>query len=100
MRNLEYTQPFSVDYVYFAGDKGIRWFKGKFDPEQKKLIVQLIKIKLISAMQEFGITAGDLGIRIGGASVSSFAKETPEIRVQAIPRVSSSINKIGGLRYG
>lgn len=60
MRNLNYNQPFSVDVVYFDGS--IKWFKGKFNPEQKKLIVQLIKLKLISAMQEFGITAEDLGI--------------------------------------
>ncbi len=62
MRNLKYTQPFSVDYVMFTGDKGIKWFRNKFDPEQKQIIVQLIKLKLIQTMQEFGITAEDLGI--------------------------------------
>jgi len=62
MKNLKYNQAFSVDYVMFTGDRGIKWFKGQFDPEQRNLIIQLIKLKLISAMQEFGITAEDLGI--------------------------------------
>ena len=47
MKNLKYPQSFSVDYVLFTGREGIKWFKGKFDPDQKKLIVQLIKVKLI-----------------------------------------------------
>ncbi|GAH94225.1 unnamed protein product [marine sediment metagenome] len=100
MRNLTYAQPFSVDYVYFTGNKGIKWFKGKFNPKQKELIIQLIKSKLISAMHEFEITAEDLGIRIGGVSVSSEIRETPTINIQTTPRISSSINKIGGVRYG
>lgn len=62
MRNLKYAQPFSVDLVYFTGDKGIKWFRGKFDPEQRNLIIQLIKVKLIQAVREFGLTAKDLGI--------------------------------------
>jgi len=99
MRNLKYTQPFSVDYVMFTGDKGIKWFKGRFDPEQKELIIQLIKLKLIQTMQEFGITAEDLGIRPGGISVASYIRETPTFRVQTAPRISSSLNKtIGGIR--
>lgn len=63
MRNLKYSTPFSVDMVYFRGDRGIKWFRGVFDKKQKELIVELIKLKLISVMQEFGITAEDLGIK-------------------------------------
>ncbi|MBA7538974.1 hypothetical protein ES705_31252 [subsurface metagenome] len=60
MKNLKYNQPFSVDVVFFDGS--IKWFKGKFNPEQKKLIIELIKVKLIQSVREFGLTARDLGI--------------------------------------
>ena len=62
MKNLKYNQPFSVDVVFFTGDRGIKWFKGKFDPDQRNLIIQLIKVKLIQAVREFGLTAEDLGL--------------------------------------
>jgi len=102
MKNLKYPQSFSVDYVLFTGREGIKWFKGKFDPDQKKLIVQLIKVKLIEAVREFGLTAEDLGL----VSVEYIRAETPmreesSVTFQSIPRISSSINnKIGGARYG
>lgn len=102
MRNLKYTQPFSVDLVYFAGDKGIKWFKGKFDPDQKKLIIQLIKVKLIEAVREFGLTAEDLGlVSVEYIRAESPIREKSSVTFYSTPRISSSINnKIGGARYG
>jgi len=114
MKNLKYTQPFSVDYVYFTGDRGIKWFKGRFNPEQKKLIIQLIKVKLIEAVREFGLTAEDLGLvkieiiradtpirEKSSVTFPSTPREKSSVTFQSIPRISSSINnKIGGVRYG
>jgi hypothetical protein len=101
MRNLKYTQPFSVDYVMFTGDRGIKWFRGKFDPDQRKLIIALIKVKLIQAVREFGLTAEDLGlIKIEYIRANTPIRETPTIKVQIPTIISSSLNKIGGLRYG
>jgi len=102
MKNLNYNQSFSVDYVYFTGDRGIKWFKGKFDPDQKKLIIQLIKVRLIKAVREFGLTAEDLGlVEIKIIRTEAPTREKSSVTFQSIPRISSSINnKIGGVRYG
>ncbi|GAI62198.1 unnamed protein product [marine sediment metagenome] len=102
MKNLKYNQSFSVDYVSFTGDRGIKWFKGRFNPEQKKLIVQLIKVKLIEAVREFQLTAEDLGlVKIEIIRADTPIREKSPVTFQFIPRISSSTNnKIGGVRYG
>ena len=103
MRNLKYNQPFSVDMVFFDGS--IKWFKGKFNPDQKKHIIELIKLKLIQSIREFGLTAEDLGL----ASVEYIRVEAP-IKEISTARFSTPINKRistpinnridGGVRYG
>lgn len=113
MKNLKYDTPFSVDMVYFKGDRGIKWFRGVFDPDQKNLIIQLIKVKLIQAVREFGLTAEDLGLvnveylraetptrDLSGSRVSV---EKPISSFQFTPRTPIPIiikQKIGGVRYG
>lgn len=104
MRNLKYTTPFSVDMIYFRGDKGIKWFKGVFDADQKKLIVELIKAKIIQAVREFEISAEDLKM----VKVEYLRTETPvrkeaPISFQFTPRIPISIireKREGGVRYG
>jgi len=108
MKNLKYTQPFSVDMVFFTGDRGIRWFKGKFDVDQRNHIIQLIKLKLIQAVREFRLTAEDLGLvkikyeqRAETPLRVSVERSSPVIQFNSrtpIPIITKQ--KVGGIRYG